>query len=245
MREYELSTFGDSLTDGDSLPCTAPSDEGEASEFLARFAEGGAALELGVGYGRVAVPLAERGVRVVGIETSRSMADLLRRHDAGGQVEIVLGNFADVPVGEQFELIYCVFNTFFCLLSQDEQVRCFVNVADRLKPGGVFVLQTYVPDPAHVAQSQFIKTTQVEVGGVGLLASTHDRANQVISQQQIVVTGEGTKLYPAMFRYVWPSELDLMARIAGLSLAERWAGWSREPYTAAVGDYVSVFRRDR
>lgn len=243
MKPYRPSTHGDREADYDRLDWVIGYDEVEAAEFLIGLAKGGSAIELGAGTGRVAIPLACRGTRVVGIEASRVMAEQLERKPDSDKVEVVLGDFADVPVEGTFELAYCVQNTFFLLVTQAKQVRCFRSVVARLAPGGAFVLQTYVPDPRQVGERQHTETLQVGPEQAVLFASRHDLASQRVHRQQIVITEAGTKLYPMVFRYVWPSELDLMARLAGMSLVERWDGWCREPYTA-TGSYVSVYRKD-
>lgn len=245
MHGYDSTTFGDRMIDYDTLEWALETDEHEASAFLASIAPGGTALELGIGTGRLAFPLAERGVRVVGVEASEAMAAQLASKLKGDKtIEIVLGNFVDTPSEGTFDLAYCVNHTFFLLLTQEEQVRCFSNVAARLAPEGAFILQTFVPSPEQLAEEQSTTTLDVGISHAVVSAARHDRVTQRVDAQRFVVAENGTRLYPLAYRYAWPSELDLMASIAGLTLAERCNGWRGEPYTA-TGSYVSVYRRAR
>jgi hypothetical protein len=140
-------------------------------------------------------------------------------------------------------LIFVAFNTFFALLTQEDQVRCFANAAEHLQDDGVFVLETFLPDLARFDRGQRTQTNLVEVGRVMLDVSTHDRVAQRVDSQHVVVTEEGAKLYPVSIRYAFPSELDLMARLAGLELRNRWGGWRREPFAEASPRHVSVYGR--
>jgi SAM-dependent methyltransferase len=152
-----------------------------------------------------------------------------------------MGDFAGVPVEGGYRLVYVVFNTFFALLTQDDQVRCFAEVARRLAPGGVFVLQAFVPDQSLHPGGQSVRTTHVGVDGARLDLARHDPAAQRVDFQHVLLTEGGIRLYPGSIRYAWPSELDLMARLAGLRLRERWAGWRRERFGADSGEHVSVY----
>ncbi|MFG2224891.1 class I SAM-dependent methyltransferase [Streptomyces sp. NPDC048644] len=243
MESYGNTECWDRVEDYDGLGWATAQDADEAAGFLAELAGRGRALELGVGSGRVAVPLARRGVEVVGIDSSEPMADQLRRKPDAADIEVVIGDFAEVPVPGTFGVVYCVLNTFMLLLTQDEQVRCFENVAARLDPGGSFVLQLSLLSPAHYAQSTFAETMHAAADSAVLIAAEHDRAGQRVNRQQMVVTKTGVQFYPMSYRYVWPSELDLMARIAGLELAGRWAGWTGAPYQGNPGRYITVFRK--
>jgi SAM-dependent methyltransferase len=212
-------------------------------EFLADIAgEGGTALELGIGTGRVALPLAARGVRVHGIDASQAMVDRLREKPGGDQVQVILGDFADVSgVDGRFRLIYVVFNTFFALLTQDDQVRCFSHVAVHLDPGGAFVIESFVPDPSLFDRGQRVSATRVEAERVQLDATRHDAATQQVTSQHVLIGKEGIVLLPVQLRYAWPSELDLMARLAGLRLLARYGGWRREPFTSTSPTHISVY----
>ena len=210
---------------------------------LAELAGSGPALELGIGTGRVALPLLERGVEVHGIDASPAMVAKLREKLGGDRVPVTIGDFAGVDVQGEFSLVYVVFNTFFGLLTQEEQVACFRNVARRLAPGGVLVLELFVPDLSRFDRGQRMHANQVGAEHAMLDVSVHDPVRQRVDTQHVLITSGGVRLYPVQIRYAWPSELDLMAQLAGLRLRHRWAGWLREPFTAASGNHVSVYER--
>ncbi len=200
-------------------------------------------LELAIGTGRLALPLAERGLEVHGIDASERMVAKLREKPGGDRIPVTMGDFADVGVEGRYALIFIGFNTFFALQSQDEQVRCFANVAAHLDDGGVFVVEGFVPDLARFDRGQRTNTTGVEARRLLIDASQHDPVEQRVVSQHVVITEEETKLYPVSIRYAFPSELDLMARLAGLELQNRWGGWRREPFTGDSPRHVSVYGR--
>ena len=241
MDGYGESTYGDRWADVyDRRSPTSASVPGEI-DFLAELARGGRALELGVGTGRVAIPLTERGVEVVGVDASERMLEKLRAKT--DRVESLHGSMADVVADGVFDLVYVVFNTFFALLSQEEQVRCFTNVAPRLAPDGAFVIQAFVPDPTLFDRGQRLAVTSIGDDGAELDVSRHDRATQTVSTQKIQVSPDGVDLRPVRIRYAWPTELDLMARLAGLRLDARYADYLRRPFDASSNAHVSVYRR--
>jgi SAM-dependent methyltransferase len=219
-----------------------PEDTNDAVSFLGELA--GPALELGIGTGRIALPLAEKGIEVHGIDVSEAMVEKLRAKPSGLGIPVSIGDFADVDVEGRFSLVYVVFNTFFALLSQEDQVRCFSNVARRLREGGVFVIEAFVPDPARFTGGQITQTKRVEVDRILLETSRHDPVRQRVYSQNILMSETETKFYPVQLRYAWPSELDLMARLAGLQLRERWGGWRREPFEASSVKHVSVYEHE-
>jgi SAM-dependent methyltransferase len=219
-------------------------DEEHTVDFLAGLARGGPVLELAIGTGRVALPLAERGVRVDGVELSPHMVAQLRAKPGGADLDVVVGDMAEVPVEGRYPLIYLVYNTLFNLLTQDEQVRCFENAARHLTDDGVFVVEAFVPAYLHrLRDGQYVDAEQIGVGHVKLDVGRHDPIGQVLDESHVVLSADGIKVFPIVCRYAWPSELDLMARIAGLRLTERWAGWRREEFTAQSRNCVSVFGR--
>jgi SAM-dependent methyltransferase len=219
-------------------------DEAAAVAFLERVAQGGPALELAIGTGRIALPLAARGIRVDGVEISPDMVARLRAKPGGDQIAVTVGDFADVPVEGSYRLIFVVFNTLFNLLTQDDQVRCFENVAARLTDDGVFVVETLVPTFLHrLRDNQHVDAEAIAVDEVRLDVARHDPVTQTLDESHVVLTREGVRLFPIVARYAWPSELDLMARIAGLRLRERWGGWQGEPFTADSRLHVSVYAR--
>ena len=219
-------------------------DEIAAVEFLAQLAGQGPALELAIGTGRIALPLAARGIQVDGIDISPEMVDQLRSMPGGEKIKVVIGDFADVPVPGSYRLIFVVFNTFFNLLTQEEQVKCFKNVADHLSEDGVFVIETYVPAFLYRLQNdQYVQAEGIEASEVRLDVLRHDAAKQIIEENHVTLASTGIRFNPVIQRYAWPSELDLMASIAGLRLKHRWGGWNHEPFDYSSDLHVSVYGR--
>jgi len=213
-------------------------------DVLAELAGSGRALELAIGTGRVALPLAARGIRVEGIDISPAMVARLRAKPGGDALDVRIGDFADVAVDRTFALVYVVFNTLFNLGSQDDQVRCFENVAAHLEDDGVFVVETYVPSFLHrLRDGQYVDAEAVTADEVRLDVLRHDPAGQRIDENHISLSVRGVQLFPVHQRYAWPSELDLMARIAGLRLRQRWADWTRAPFIGESESHVSVWGR--
>ncbi len=242
MENYEPAmSFGDdaAATYEDHLR----GDEEEAVAFLERLADRGPALELAIGSGRIALPLAARGIRVDGIDFSSAMVARLRAKPGGDQLSVTMGDFAEVPVDGSYRLIYLVYNTFNNLLTQDDQVRCFENVAGHLTDDGSFVIEANVPNDLFTEHDgQYVHAESIGVDEVWLDVGRHDPVTQHHDETHVRLTSAGVELYPIVQRYTWPSELDLMARIAGLRLKERWDGWNREPFTS-TGNVVSVYGR--
>ena len=218
-------------------------DEEAAVAFLEQLAGGGPALELAVGTGRIALPLSACGIRVDGIDISSAMVAKLREKPGGDQISVTMGDFAEVGVSGEYRLIYVVYNTFHNLLTQDDQVRCFENVASHLTDDGSFLVEASSPSFFYrLRNDQHVDAEAVEVDEVVLDVLRHDPATQMIDESHVSLSHNGVRLFPIVQRYAWPSELDLMARIAGLRLKERWDGWSREPFTS-TGNVVSVYGR--
>lgn len=219
-------------------------DEISAVGFLEQLAGPGPALELGIGTGRIALPLAARGIRVDGIDLSPAMVDQLRAQPGGGQFSVTIGDFADVPVTGAYRLIFVVWNTFFNLLSQEDQVRCFENVAAHLTDDGSFVMEAFVPTFLYQLRNhQYVDAEAVEVEEVRLDLLRHDAAMQMLEESHVTLSPAGIRLNPVVQRYAWPSELDLMARIAGLRLKGRWGGWERGPFDSSSSAHISVYGR--
>ena len=210
-------------------------------ELLADLAEQGRALEFGIGTGRIALPLAGRGVPVVGIDNSEAMVARLRAKPGGDDIDVTIGDFATTRADGEFSLVYLVFNTIFNLVTQDEQVACFQNAAAHLRSGGRFVIETGVPDLQSLPLGQTIIPFRADPEGISV--DVYDVVTQRFSSQHYVFTEDGVQAFPVELRYAWPSELDLMARLAGLTLQNRWAGWLREPFTSLSRAHVSVYRR--
>lgn len=212
-----------------------------AVAFLAELAGDGDALELGIGTGRLALPLAERGVRVAGIDSSEAMVARLRAKPGGDRIDVVIGDFAHARAAGGLSLVYLVFNTIFNLVTQDEQVACFENAAAHLRAGGRFVIETLVPDLQLLPPGQTIVPFRAAPDGVSF--DVYDVVTQRFSSQHYAFVDGRVEASPFEFRYAWPAELDLMARIAGLGLTDRWAGWRREPFTALSRSHVSVYAK--
>jgi SAM-dependent methyltransferase len=216
----------------------------DAITMLAELARDGRALELGIGTGRIALPLMGKNVEVHGLDASPSMVARMRGKPNGERVPVNLGNFADVAADGQFALVYVVFNTFFALTTQEEQVRCFRNVATHLTPDGCFLIEAFVPDLTRFAGEQAIRATKVMTERVDFDVSQHDSVTQRVVSQKVVLSDGSVRLYPIEIRYAWPSELDLMAQLAGLRLRQRWSNWQREPFTSLSMKHISVYERD-
>jgi SAM-dependent methyltransferase len=243
MNEYIESTYGDQLADVYDQWFAAIEDA--AIDRLAELSKGGRVLELGIGTGRVALPLAACGIEVHGIDASAAMVSKLRAKPGGESIPVTMGNFADVNVQERFSLIFVAFNTFFALLTQAEQVRCFRNVAARLEEGGTFAIDAFVPDMKRFTGGQELRTHAVTTEQVSLQASRHDPVGQRLKSQFVVFGNDQVKLYPVEIRYCWPSEMDLMAELAGLRLRHRWGGWNRAEFTAASEKHISVYENSK
>lgn len=212
-------------------------------ELLGELAGGGPALELGIGTGRVALPLQESGVEVHGIDASEAMIARLRAKPGGERLPVTVGDFGNVEIEGHFSLIYVLFNTFFALPTQEEQVQCFKNVARRLGADGAFLVEAFVPDLARFDNKQTVRATAVGVDEVRLEATQWDPVKQQITSQQIALSEDGVRLYPVKLRLAWPAELDLMAQLAGLRLWQRWENWQKAPFTGDSQKHISVYKQ--
>jgi SAM-dependent methyltransferase len=218
-----------------------PAVLGPTVDLLAELAGDGAALEFAIGTGRVALPLAERGVRVAGIDSSEAMLEQMREKPGAERITAVAGDMAATRVDGEFSLVYLVFNTILNLTTQDEQVACFENAAAHLRSGGRFVIETGVPPLQRLPPGQAVLPIRADRRGFSF--STFDVATQRYANHHYYVNDGQIEMSPVEFRYVWPSELDLMARIAGMRLESRWAGWQREPFTDTSPSHVSVWQK--
>jgi SAM-dependent methyltransferase len=239
MDEYSERTYGDRIA-GVYDEWYSELDPA-AIQVLFELAHEGKALELGIGTGRVAIPLRNRGVNVEGIDASEAMVARLHAKPGGEQILVRIGNFVDVPAEGLYALVYIVFNTFFSPLTQDEQILCFRNVAQHLSPDGRFVIEAFVPDMTRFTAEQAMRVIRIGDREVQLDVSLHQSDKQVISSQHVVLTEAGSQFFPVKIRYVWPSEMDLMARLAGLQLKERWSDWEKSPFTPDSGKHISVY----
>jgi len=212
------------------------------TEFLAALAGDGRALELAIGTGRVAVPLAARGVAVSGIELSPYMLERLRAKPGAAGIAVVEGDMTTARAQGEFSLVYLVYNTITNLTSQDEQVACFANAARHLRPGGRFVVEVFVPILRLLPPGERFHVFAEEPGYHAF--DEYDVVNQIEWSHHLRLREDGTyRRFSAPYRYVWPAELDLMARIAGMRLVERWADWNRSPFTADSEQHVSVWEK--
>jgi SAM-dependent methyltransferase len=210
-------------------------------DVLAELAGGGRALELGIGTGRIALPLAALGVAVHGIELSRAMVAQLRAKPGGDEIGVTIGDFATTSVDGTFAVAYLVFNTIMNLTTQDEQVACFRNVATHLEPGGCFVIEVMIPELQRLPPGETLRVFELSESHWGI--DEYDIAGQRLVSHHVHFLDGGAERVPMPFRYVWPAELDLMAQLAGMRLRERWSGWKREPFTSQSRSHVSVWEK--
>ncbi len=235
--ERVAARYDDSV---DDMVDRAPIDT--AVEFLAELAGSGRALELGIGTGRVALPLAQRGVPVHGIDLSKAMVARLRAKPGGADIPVTIGDFATTRVGATFSLAYLVFNTISNLTTQAAQVACFRNVAAHLEPGGCFVIEVGVPGLRRLPPGETLRAFHLSETRWGI--DEYDVATQGLTSHHFEIVDGRLERLSIPFRYTWPAEFDLMAQLAGMGLRERWAGWKREPFTSESRMHVSVWARN-
>jgi SAM-dependent methyltransferase len=212
-----------------------------AVDFLADLAGQGAALELGIGTGRIALPLARRGIRVHGIDLSEAMVARLRAKPGAEQIGVTTGDFATTSVEGRFSVAYLVFNTIGNLTTQDQQVACFQNAADHLEPGGCFVIEVGVPQLQRLPPGETVRAFALSPTHLGF--DEYDVVSQGLISHHYLIEDGKLDASSLPLRYVWPAELDLMARLAGMTLRERWGGWNREPFTSDSAKHVSVWEK--
>ena len=210
-------------------------------DFLADLAGTGPALELGVGTGRIALPLSRRGIRVHGIELSPAMVTRLQAEVGGSEIGVTIGDFPTAEVAERFTLVYLLHNTITNLTTQDEQVACFGNAAAHLEPGGAFVIENYIPELQRLSPGSPMRVFTATPTHIGI--EEYDVAAQIAVSRHFWVIDGQLKTFSSPHRYVWPAELDLMARFAGLESQARWGGWNHEPFTSESRNHISVWRK--
>jgi SAM-dependent methyltransferase len=210
-------------------------------DFLVELAGGGRALEFGIGTGRIALPLARRGVPVHGIDMSEAMVARLRAKPGGADIGVTIGDFATTTVDGTFSLAYLVFNTIMNQTTQAAQVACFRNAAAHLEPGGCFVIEVMVPELRRLPPGETIHAFHVSETRWGL--DEYDVANQGMTSHHLEIVDGRVERLSVPFRYAWPAEYDLMAELAGMRLRERWGGWKREPFTSESRTHVSVWEK--
>ena len=218
-----------------------PEVVGPAVDRLAELAGEGRALEFAIGTGRIALPLAERGVPVAGIDSSEAMLARLREKPGAERIEAMVGDMATTRVEGDFSLVFLVFNTIFNLTTQDGQVACFQNAAAHLPSGGRFVIEARVPELQRLPLGQTVLPWRADPTGMSYYV--YDVVTQRLSGQHYYLEDGRIQPSPTEMRYAWPAELDLMARVAGMRLAQRWGGWSGEPFTGLSPAHVSVYRK--
>ncbi len=239
MDEYSDKTYGDRIAEiYDDL---YPTVDEKTLEVLADLAHKGRVLELGIGTGRVALPLKGRGLEIYGIDASAAMVSKLREKEGGEEIPVMIGDFSEARFDENFSLIFVIFNTFYGLLTQEQQIHCLKNVARQLEPDGVFLLEVFVPDLTRFHKGQTVRVVDQAMDRVQLNVSQHDPIKQHVMSTHVHLTKKGVELYPVKLRYVWPSELDLMGRLAGLQRLHRWGDWDRGTFTAESYRHISVY----
>jgi SAM-dependent methyltransferase len=237
--------FGEEVAsryDEDDSEQFAPAAVDPVVDFLAELAAGGAALELGIGTGRIALPLSRRGVRVAGVDLSEEMVAQLRAKPGGDAIQVTIGDFATAGVDGTFKLAYLVYNTIMNLTTQDGQVACFQNVGRHLEPGGCFVIEVGVPDLQRLPPGETVHPFTITPTYLGF--DEYDVPVQGVVSRHFTARDDRWDERWIPFRYVWPGELDLMARLAGMTLRDRFGDWNREPFTADSRKHVSVWQKD-
>jgi len=241
MKGLTDTTYGDAIADiYDEMHAIDPND---AVALVAELADGGRVLELGVGTGRVAIPLVARGLEVHGVDVSDAMIERLRAKSGADGVRIVKGDFAEAIAGSDFSVAFVAFNTFFAIASLEKQKACFQNVSKQLRRGGTFALECFVPDASRFTSGQALRTGGMTADRVVLEATRYDRNAQILDAQLIVISTSGTRLIPLQLRYCYPTELDLMAELAGMRLRARYASWARAPFTQTSMNHVSIYEK--
>jgi len=217
-------------------------DEAAAARFLGELASGQRALEFAIGTGRIALPLIAHGVAVDGIELSPHMVERLRSKPGGDKVDVVLGDMSVATTGRRYGLVYLVFNTIFNLLTADDQIRCFANAARHLAAGGRFVVETALPHAwMPSSQSDYVHAEQIGLDAVVLDVARYDPVTQLLEENHVRISTSGITMNPIVCRLITPGEMDLMARLAGLHLVERFANWQRTPFDAQSTAHVSIY----
>ncbi len=244
MSEHDASEYGSNIAEDYDTIYAGAFDTQAAVDRLAELADGGPVLELGVGTGRLALPLVDRGLAVHGVDGSEQMLQLLREKPGGDRVHATLGDFSEVRLQPpaQFALVVLAVNTIFALADQEAQLRCFATAQHHLRPNGRFVVEAWIPENLPAGQS--LRPRTLSPGFIGLVVADHDPSTQTVSTTQVVLGGTlGVRVFPVVHRYAWPSELDLMARMADLELESRWADWAQTPFGPTSTNHVSVYRQ--
>jgi SAM-dependent methyltransferase len=240
---HDPTAYGASIAEEYDALYEGVMDTDVAVDRLAELASGGPVLELGVGTGRLALPLAAQGLAVHGVEASPPMVERLRMKPGGTRIPVTVGDFTDVRVPGTFALVVLAFNTIFALPGEDAQAACFHTAARHLGPGGRFVVEAWVLDPGRFVDRSAVSVRHVTADRLSLDAARIDGAGERMETVQVVFADGGVRLFPANHTYVGPRELDVMARSAGLHREHRWAGWDRRPYQLGNRSHVTVYRK--
>ncbi|HEX6596097.1 MAG TPA: methyltransferase domain-containing protein [Acidimicrobiales bacterium] len=243
MVDFDPTAYGASgIADDYDRLYGAEWDTDAAVELLAELAAGGRVLELGIGTGRIALPLVARGIEVHGIDASPDMVAALHAKPGGEEIPVHIGDFSTVDAGRGFSLVAIPFNTIFALPDQDAQVACFINAARHLAPGGAFVVEAWVPDLGPFRHNRLVRPRVSREEILSIETVTLDPVDQMMRTTQAVLSDRGVRLYPANHRYAWPAELDLMGRLAGFVREVRWEDWRRTPFDGQSRAHVTVYR---
>jgi SAM-dependent methyltransferase len=243
VTDFDPTLYGASIADEYDELYSGSFDTDAAVERLADLAAGGPVLEMGIGTGRLALPLVARGLEVHGVDASAEMVVKLHQKPGGDRVPVVIGDFSEVHAGSDFALVVLAFNTIFALPDQQAQVRCFANAARHLRPGGRFVVEAWVPDVGAFRHNRLVRPRIVRPHQISIEVAELDPVRQMMRTTQSVLRNGSVRLYPANHRYAWPTELDLMAQLAALRYVERWENWAGAPFTAESRNHVSVYER--
>lgn len=244
MKGYGPTTFGDLNAEAyDALH--DPGTTEESVELIAELAGDGAILELAIGTGRMALPLAQRGLNISGFDASPDMLAKLAAKPGGAAIPAWIAEMASFELGQRFDFAFLVFNTLYNLTTQEAQVQCFQRVAAHLNPGGRFLVEAFMPTRERFRDTHAVRTRKVDFDSVLLEAVDHDPITQKVDYQYIRISKDGTALKPLPMRYVLPAELDLMAQLAGLVPVDKWGGWHKQALTASSDMYVALYERPR
>lgn len=242
MKGFGSRTFGELYAEEyDALHDPGTTDD--CVNLIAELAQNRTLLELAIGSGRVALPLKTRGCDICGFDASPEMLNLLKQKPGGSEIETWVADMADFSIGRKFGFAFLVFNTLYNLTTQSAQVSCFRSVADHLDPGGLFLVEAFMPNRERFEDNQSLKAKHVSMSTVWLEAAQHNPVSQTVDYQRVRINEDGSQLMPLAMRYVWPSELDLMAALAGFEPVEKWGGWHKQPLTASSDMYVALYAR--
>jgi SAM-dependent methyltransferase len=243
MRDWDYSSYGQFYAEDYDALFGNRDDLEVMTRRLRALAAGGPVLEFGIGTGRIALPLAQAGVEVHGLELSEKMISILRSKPGGARIPVTMGDFCEAVVDRSFSMVLVLFSTLFSITTQEDQVRCFENAARHLQPGGLFIVEGFLHDRARFVKGQSIQVREIDTNSVTVQVSRHDALQQLLETQRIGLSAQGIKLLPNRLRYIWPSELDLMGRIAGFRLRDRWVDWYGGRFTADSEQYIAIYER--